>query len=895
MSGTEDGRLRRLQELFDAALARPPSEREAFLEEACGDDAGFRERIERLLGAEASASGEFLSGAVRSATLAFGAAEDRAGVRLGPYRLVRELGHGGMGTVWLAERADAAYRARVAIKLVRGGFASPDLESRFRDERQILADLHHPSIAGLLDGGEAPDGTPYLVMEYVDGEPITDWAAARALPLRERLRLFLEVCDAVQHAHASLVVHRDIKPSNILVDADGVPRLLDFGIAKLLARGAASHTTVLGARLTPSYASPEQLRGERVTVATDVWSLGVLLYELLSGVHPFAPGEESPDEIRRRVLDQEAPRPSEVVRRRPVPGLSPRELKGDLDNIAARAMRKEPELRYATAAQLAEDVRRALAGEPVLARPASLGYRARKFVARHAAAVGAAALLFLALAAGLGATLWQARRADRARVAAEAALARSGAVEDFLTGLFRASDPDQNLGAEITARQLLERGVRRVDSLSGQPALQADLLATLGRVEMSLGEYRTAKSMFDREVGLRRELPGSSLAGARRDSLMARALNARGEALDRLGLPDSAAAAFEAAIALGSASLGEGSPVVATALENLANEYGRLGRDADAEAAFRRVIDLQRRTLDPDSPDRVLALNDLGLQYAFEGRYAKAEPLLRESVRISLLADSAVRRPVTAMALDNLGMELREAGKYDEAEPLMRRALAVRVRTLGPDHRFTAESYFSLGLLLALRGRGGDWAEADSLLHASLDVFRATLGPTHRAVGYALYALGVLDMQRRDAPAAEAWFRKALAIRRATSGDAPRETARTLVWLGAAQMARGEAAAGATLREADSLARATLATADPVRTRAAIGLAEAEARAGDRASVEPAYREALASLAARIGPAHPFVRDACATGRAAGLDGGATCAESAAAAGESRTAAGSRG
>jgi len=784
-----------------------------------------------------------------------------------------------MGTVWLAERADAAYRAEVAIKVVRGGFGSPELERRFRDERQILADLHHPAIAGLLDGGEAPDGTPYLVMEYVDGDPITAWVAARALPLEERLRLFLEVCDAVQHAHASLVVHRDIKPSNILVDADRTPRLLDFGIAKLLAPEAASHTTVLGARLTPSYASPEQLRGERVTVATDVWSLGVLLYELLAGAHPFASGDERPDEVRRRVLDSTPSRPSAILETSPVPGLSAREVRGDLDNIVARAMRKEPELRYPTAAQLSEDVRRALAGEPVLARPASLGYRARKFAARHAAAVGAAALLFLALAVGLAATLWQARRAESARVAAEAALARSGEVEDFLTGLFRASDPNENLGAEITARQLLGRGVRRVDSLAGEPGLQADLLATLGRVEMSLGEYGTAKAMFDREIGLRRALPGSSLSGTA-DSLLVRALNARGEALDRLGLPDSAAAAFEEAIALGSSVLGVESPISIAAMENLATEYGRLGRDAEAESTLRRVIDLQGSALDPDSPDQVPALNDLGLQYAFEGRYAEAEPLLREAVRIALLADSAVRRPVTAMALDNLGMELREAGKYDEAEPFMRRAMALRVRTLGPDHRFTAESYFSLGLLLALRGRAEDRVEADSLLRAALSVFRATLGPRHRAVGYALYALGVLAMRRGDASGAETRFREALAIRRTASGDAPRETVRTLVWLGEAQMARGAPAARASFREADSLARATLAPADPVRTRAAIGLAEAVARAGDAAAAEPAYRGAVAALAARIGPDHPFVREACETGRAAGLDGGASCARS---------------
>lgn len=869
----DSGRLSRLQALFDAALERSPDEREAFLDRACGDDEDLRVELERLLRAEASSSGGFLSDVVRAATVSFGVATDIAGVRLGPYRLLAELGHGGMGAVWLAERADSAYRARVAIKLVHGGFASSEIHRRFRAERQILADLHHPNIASLLDGGEAPDGTPYLVMQYVDGEPITTWAAKKALSLEARLRVFRRVCDAVQHAHASLVVHRDIKPSNILVDAAGVPKLLDFGIAKLLAPDAASHTTVLGRRLTPSYASPEQLRGERVTVATDVYSLGVLLYELVAGVHPFARDEATTtEELRRRVLWVEPRQPSEVLRRQPMDGVSWREVAGDVDNIVSRAMRKEPERRYASVSQLSDDIGRTLTGQPVTARPTSVGYRLRKFLGRHAAVTAAVALLFVTLAGGLGATLWQARRADRARGAAEAALAQSNSVKEFLIGLFRASDPDRSLGADPTARELLKLGVLRVDSLSGQPSLQADLLETLARVEMSLGDYRTAETMFGREVELRRHLPHSP------DSLLVQALNGRGQALDQLGLPESAAAAFHKAIGVGDSTIGEDNPTVIAALNNLGNEYGRLGRDADAEATFRRVITLQRKVLGPNAPDLAYPLNNLGLQLTTEGKYSEAEPLLRDALRITLLSDTAAEKPLTAFPMDNLGMELREAGKYDEAEPLMRHALALRLKTLGADHRFTAESYFSLGLLLALRGRPSDLAESDSLLHAALKVFRATLGPTHRAVGYALYALGVLALRRGNAAGAERWFRKALAIRRATTGDAPRETARTLVWLGEAQMDHGDSsAAETTLREADSLSRATLEPGDPVRSRAAIGLALARARGGRTAAVEPIYRRAVAALARRVGAGHPFVRQACAAGRAEGLEGGPPC------------------
>ncbi len=857
-------RLARMQQVFDAALERPVDERDRFVDEACAGDTDLGERVKRLLRAgEASPAGEFVSAAVRAAALSFGTAGDYAGRMLGPYRLVRELGHGGMGTVWLAERVDDAYRAQVAIKLVRGGFASEELARRFRAERQILADLHHPHVAALLDGGEAPDGTPYLVMEYIDGWPITEWAAQRHLPLDDRLRLFRQVCEAVQHAHGSLVVHRDIKPSNVLVGADGVPKLLDFGIAKLLTTDEHAETTVMERRLTPSYASPEQLRGGRITVATDVYSLGVLLYELVVGAHPFADADASTDEVRRRVLELEAPRPSDVLRKRPTVGVSARAVAGDLDNIVAKAMRKEAEMRYASVAQLADDVDRMLAGQPVLARSTSVAYRARKFVARHKTAMGAVLLLFLSLTGGLGATFWQARRANAARATAESALTESNAVKDFLTNLFQASDPNENRGATVTARDLLDRGVKRVDSLSAQPRLQADFLHVLAGVERSVGEYRTALKMYAREIAIVRSLPGTP------DSTMVDALTGLGNAYDVLGVPDSSAAAYEQAIAYGRTHGGVAQPSVIAAISAVADEYSRLGQDAKAEAAFRQAIDLQTKVLGPTSTDRAYTMNDLGLMLTTQGRYTEAEPLLRESLRMFRQADSG--SVSTADATDNLGMMLREAGHYDRAEPYLRHAYQIRRKVLGTDARFMGESYFSLGYLLALRGRPDDFAESDSLLQAALDVFRTTLGPTHRAVGYAEHALGVLAFHRGDLPQAESWLQRAKTLRESTKGDSPRETARTLVRLGQVQMARHERGALATYREADSLARATLDSLDPVRSRAAVGLAIALAGRGERPIADTMYSRAVAALAGRIGAEHPIVREDCAAGRAVGL------------------------
>ena len=859
-------RWQEIQALFLAAADRPPAEQAAFLREACAADATLRDEVLALLAAEQrSLEDPFISNAVARAAraLAEAAGASRLGERVGPYRLLSELGHGGMGTVYLAERVDEQYQSRVAIKFVRGTLAAPELARRLRTERQILADLTHPNIAWLLDGGTADDGTPYLVMEYVEGEPIDEWCEHRHLDLRGRLALFRHVCAAVQHAHQALIVHRDLKPSNILVTADGTPKLVDFGIAKLLAGEGEGDATGTLRLMTPAYAAPEQARGGRVSVATDVYALGGVLYRLLTGQAPVDLREATPGEIERRICEVVPPLPSAAATTRSAAWR--RGLKGELDTIVLTALRKEPERRYATADALAGDLARFETGRPIRARPASGLYRLRKFVARHRAAVGGAALLLLALAAGLGTTLWQARRA-------RAALALSLETRDFLLGLFRASDPSENRGAQITARELLARGAARVDSLSDHPALQADVLETLARVEMSLGEYRLALAMADRQIALRKAIPGEP------DSLVAQALLTRGEALDHLGVPDSSAAALEQVIALERAGGRAESRIMMVALDFLAAEYGRLGRDSAARATLREVIAVQRRVLPPDAPERVVPLSDLGLRLAIEGRYTEAVPTLREAMRVATARDSAMLRPATLEALDNLGMALRESGHYDEAEPLVRRELALRVRVLGPRHRATGSTYFSLGLLLALRGGAGDLRQSDSLLHAALDVFRATLGPSHRAVAYAEYALGVLALRKNDPAAAEAWLRQALEIRRASLQDSPRETVRTLVWLGQAQRARSPAASLATMLEADSLAAATLSAGDPVRSRAAIGLAVTLALRGRTVEAEPMYRRAMAALAARIGDTHPFVHAACEAGRASGLEASDICA-----------------
>ncbi|HEX6133557.1 MAG TPA: serine/threonine-protein kinase, partial [Longimicrobiales bacterium] len=733
----------------------------------------------------------------------------------------------------------------------------------------------HPNIARLLDGGSTPDGRPYLVMELVDGEQITDYADTARLDIPSRLELVLAVAEAVSAAHRQLVVHRDIKPSNILVGRDGVPKLLDFGIAKLLAADAGAETTIAIRLMTPSYAAPEQLRGERITVATDVYALGVLLYELLTGMAPF-PADDNEVTTQRRILEDEPRAPAEALRARTAAAgellfsITPRQLRGDLDNIVLRALEKDPARRYRSVAELAADITAFLAGEPVRARPATAGYRMRKFLHRNRVPVAAAAVVLLTLSGGLAATAWQAQAAESARGDAvsargdaEAAAARATEVTNFLVSLFAASDPSRNGGVEPSVRELLEEGIARVDSLSEQPTLQAELLMTLGQVQRWRGEYRSSADLYARASALWRGIDAAP------DTALVTSTNIRGIVLTLGGFPDSAVTRFEEALALAERDLGEEHGITLSILANLAVSKDRQGADAEADALYSRLVALEERVLPPDHPDRSYTLGNLGLRYAVVGRFAEAEPLLREALRIVSVSHGE-DSPDQAVPRENLGMMLREAGRYDEAESYLREGFELRRRILGETHRYVAESLFSNGLNYALRGRPGDHARADSMLRASLAMYDATVGSDHPGKAYTFHALGQLEMERGNAAAAERWYREALALR-SQPRDAPRETARTRTELAHSLRMQGHAAeAGALMEEAWNLARESLRDGDPVHSLARIGMGLVLADGGD---IEAAafYAPGVAALAGRIGAQHPVTRLACARGRERGL------------------------
>jgi len=518
-----------LDDLFQRASEMDASNRAAFLDDACGADSHLRNEVERLLAFDQTLG--WLRRPVDRAAreLAF------VGRRIGPYVLLRLLGEGGMGRVFLAARADEQYQQLVAIKLMHADlWQSERMLERFRAERQILANLNHPNIARLLDGGMTTEGTPYLVMEYVEGMPLDEYRRANDLSVEKKLQLFLRVCAAAEYAHKSLVVHRDIKPANVLVAEDGTPKLVDFGIAKLLEGDGRTATQPTSRVMTPEYASPEQLRGEPITTATDVYGLGLLLYDLLIGKHPFAEYTGNPAEMMHQICDVDPRPPSTIV----PDGVNHREVRGDLDRIVLMAMQKQPERRYSSATALARDVFAYLNGYPVLARGGGQGYRTRKFVGRHKLMIGWLLLFAVSLASFSIRMAVLAQRADRERLKAERAAT-------FLADMFRAATPQEARGRTITARELLDRGRLRVDKeLVGEPEVRASLLYSIGDAYSQLGFYNQARDLGGKSYTIRAQVLGP------RDPATADSLHLLANSMRLLGEYTQAEPLFRKALAI---------------------------------------------------------------------------------------------------------------------------------------------------------------------------------------------------------------------------------------------------------------------------------------------------------------------------------------------------------
>jgi eukaryotic-like serine/threonine-protein kinase len=873
--------------LFERALELAPGERSAFLAEACGGDEALRREVEELLAAADEPDPRFdRPGWVAALDLAdlgdAPAAGAAPGDRAGAYRLVREIGRGGMAVVFLAERADGQFAQQVALKLVQPGIASDEVLRRFLQERQILASLQHPGIARLLDGGMAADGSPYFAMEYVEGAPIDAHCRQRDLSVAARLRLFIAAGRAVQHAHARLVVHRDLKPSNILVTEAGEVKLLDFGIARLLeatampaAEGEALTRTTVRV-MTPEYAGPEQARGEPVGTASDVYQLGVLLYELLAGRRPYRVDSASAAAAERVICEEVPPPPSVAVRA--AKAALARRLAGDLDNVVLTALRKEPERRYASVERLVDDLERHLDGRPVRAHPDTLGYRAGKFLRRHRFGVAAVALL-AAVLVGYAATVTVQARAlakERDRVQAEATKATE--VKRFLIDLFEVVDPAEARGREVTARELLDRGAAGISGrLGDQPAVRADLSRSLGEIYRRLGLYAQA------EVPLRRALDLDEASGD--DLELAASVGALAELRRDQGNLPAAVALYRRALALRLRRLPPRSPGVAAAFDGLGTALRERGELAESERLLRRALGIRRAALPANHPGVAASLSSLGLTLRARGDYPGAAELLREALTIRRRA-LAQDHPDLLASLANLALVLRQEGDFAGAEQLYREALAANRRVLGDRHPYTAITMSNLALTLRDEGKR---EEAESLLRQALEIRRATLGASNPMVAANLNDLGRVVQDEGRLAQAESLYREALAIYPPDHPWRPITEFNLATVLAARGRHREAAERFRTTLERDrgelgddhpAVAQDQVALADELRALGDLAGAETLARralATDRARLPPGHRrlaEALLSLGqvlvdrGRPGEAEPLLREALAVRRA---------------------------
>lgn len=747
----------RIKAIFQEALERAPSERATFLDAACAGEPALRAEVESLL-ASHDAAGTFLETPAAAGAGPILVAADPAsfaGRIIGPYRIEREIGGGGMGRVYLAARADDVYRKKVAIKIIKRGMDTDEIVRRFHHERRTLANLDHPNIARILDGGTTEEGLPYFVMDYVEGVPLDTYRDERRPSLDERLRLFRTICDAVQYAHQNLVVHRDLKPDNILVTADGQPRLVDFGIAKVLAeeRGEGSYIETRPAErlMTLPYASPEQLRGGPITTASDVYALGVLLYELLTDRHPFRIDGRRPDEIERAICEEDPPRPSAVAPTRELR----RRLAGDLDVIVLMAMRKEPDRRYQSARQLAEDLRRFAEGLPVMARRDSVAYRAAKFVGRHKLGVAAAGLVLATLAAGVAGIAWQARVAagerDRARAAAEKAQQILSVMQEML------QSPDPTLqGRDVTVAQMLDEAAARIArDFAAQPEIRAALQTTIGTTYLALGLYEHAEAQLSAALATRRALFGADhldVAATRTELSSAQAATGRfkeaeqgyREALaiyDRLGVRDDLQRA--------------------TTLDGLGLLLRETARDQEAERQYREALRIRRARLGPEHPDVAGVLNNLAVIAQSRADLDEAESLYREALAIVRKARGD-NHPGVGAALSNLAGVLAAKGDNAAAEPLYQEALAVRRRVLGDDHPDVTFTLVNYAVLLQAEGR---LDEAIAICREVLARRGRSLPEGHAMVSATLIVLGASLTDAGRPRDGEVHLREALALR----------------------------------------------------------------------------------------------------------------------------------
>ncbi|MEM7368327.1 MAG: serine/threonine-protein kinase [Bacteroidota bacterium] len=757
----ENTRWQQLQHWFEAALKLPAAEREAYLSNQCADQPGMAQEVLELLQADASED-SLLSNIVLPQLDLQELLHPMEGQILGPYQVEKVLGKGGMGTVYLARRIDGEFDQLVAVKLLKRGMDSEELFQRFRIERQIQARLEHPHIARLLDGGLTADGQPYFTMEYVPGLPLGEYCNRHLLSIDQRLGIFLQICEAIQYAHSQLVIHRDLKPNNILVNEEGTVKLLDFGIARLMDEDQASGLTQDGNRVfTPEYASPEQAQGKSVGTATDVYSLGVIVYELLTGLRPFDLADLSPVERELIITKERPPLPSQRVVELPSDKLAGRDgsidrlskhLKGDLDTICLKALRKEAERRYTSAGEFAEDIRNYLHHQPVKARPDTFVYRSKKFIQRNRVAVTASLLASLLFLFTISFYTWQVgNERDRAQLEAQ----KSKEIADFLTEIFMESNPIVNQGDTLTAMQLLDRGAKKIKTeLEDNPQLKREMLALLGSLYREMGNSSSSLHMYDAALDI---------------------------APDEHAISDAFIFNRMATQAIHNGYLEEADSLLGEAQQALIAEGDFPNRDWGEWYNTKGNLHLETRQLDSaetaylsalhvfqdiySGPDPNIAgtFQSLGLLYSISFQADKAVDYLHRSLSMAKHIETeegiGYRKP---MLFQSLARAYSKTGDFDTAIAYADSALLLFRKSYGNEHPLLGGYLRVKAILLADSGKS---EEAKALLEECLALNQKLYGPTHENLASVLSDLGTISTDQNDPVGAEAYFRQSLSMR----------------------------------------------------------------------------------------------------------------------------------
>lgn len=898
-----------VEQVLTVVLELPEEQRHSRVEELCGRNPALRNEVLSLLAAHDS-DDSFL-GVKTQICSDSNSGFSLAGKQLGPYRLLEPIGRGGMGAVYRAERADGQFKKEVAIKVVLTAMYSPELLRRFASEQQILATLEHPNIARLLDAGVSADGVPYLVMEYVMGTAITDYCHDRRLSFADRLRLFQTVCSTVHYAHQHLIVHRDIKPANILVTAEGVPKLLDFGIAKLLDPwtnvGDRSTQSIFNP-MTPDYASPEQVRSEAITTATDVYSLGVILYQLLADQRPYSVAAKSPSEAVRTICEVEPEKPSTVVHNRNKrnhgslrePGLS-----SELDAIVGKAMRKDPGQRYGSAQDLGQDVSRYLGGQPVLAHRGSLHYGITKFVGRHKLPAAFILILLMFALSGVSAVVWQAQIAlqerDRASAAQRTAMeerdralrteatakverdraiaaegqarhernrsfaekqradteaATAKAVSDFLredvlaqAGASTQARPGTRPDPDLKVRTALDRAAARMaGKFEKQPLVEASIRQTIGNTYSDLGLYGDAQQQLERAYGLARKAQGEESLGT------LAIMSDLAVLYDKQGKYPQGEQLLLKAIESGRRLLGEKHPAMLSAMNNLGLLYRHEGKNALAEPLYARVVELRRRLLGEEHPDTLISMNNLAVLYRDEGKPEQAESLLRKVLEIKrrVLGEE---HPSTLLGMNTLASLYLSQGEYAQAERLFAKVLEVRLRILGDEH---ADTLHSMDFLARAQWHQGKFAAAEPLLTKAVETQRRILGNDHPDTLRGANSLALLYIQEGKFAQAEPLFTNSSEKFRRALGEEHPDTLIAMSNLGVLYRAEGMyARAQPILVQVLEKRRRLLGPEHPDTLLSIYNLGLSYLQSGNYAEAEPLFTQVLEVRRRLLGSGHP--------------------------------------